>query len=87
MFLTFATIAELRSRQDDRVVLRLEREAVTRTCSGDSLKEMWAELDRVSAGYLRVGDQLLCQLGHITDPQKRCLEQLRVPLTIRLGSE
>ncbi|NCO37277.1 MAG: hypothetical protein GW892_01090 [Armatimonadetes bacterium] len=48
---------------------------------------MWAELDRVSAGYLRVGDQLLCQLGHITDQQKRCLEQLRVPLTIRLGSE
>lgn len=65
----------------------LKRDPVTRICSGDSLKEMWAELDRISAGYLRVGDQLICQLGRITDQQKRYLEQLRVPLTIRLGSE
>lgn len=66
---------------------QLERDPETRACEGDSLREMWAELDRITAGYMRVDDRLLCQIGRITPQQKHYLEELRVPLTIRLGSE
>jgi len=82
-FLAYRVLYEARRCWSEQ----LERDPDNRTCPGDSLKEMWAELDRISAGYVRVGDQLVCQLGRITDQQRRYLEELQVPLTIQLGSE
>jgi len=82
-FLAYRVLYEARQCWSEE----LARDPDDRTCPGESLKEMWAELDHLSAGYLRVGDHLVCQLGRITDRQKRYLEELQVPLTITLGSE
>ena len=80
-FLAYRVIQEARKRW----AKELERDPVTRECEGDSLREMWAELDRITAGYLRVGDEVRCQVGRITDQQKHYLEELRAPVRIRLG--
>ena len=81
-FLAYRVIYEARKRW----AKELERDPVTRECEGDSLREMWAELDRITAGYVRIGNELRCQVGRITERQKHYLEELRAPVRIRLGS-
>lgn len=82
-FLAYRVIYEARKRW----ACELERDPITRECDGDSLREMWATLDRITAGYVCVANETLCQVGRITPVQKRYLEELRAPVQIRLGSE
>lgn len=82
-FLAYRVLYEARQRW----ACELERDSVTRECDGDSLREMWAALDRITAGYVCVANETVCQVGRITPAQKRYLEELRVPVKIRLGRE
>jgi hypothetical protein len=82
-FLAYRVIYEARKRWASE----LERDPITRECDGDSLREMWATLDRITAGYVSVANETVCQVGRITPVQKHYLEELRVPVQIHLGRE
>jgi transposase len=82
-FLAYRVIYEARQRW----ACELERDPITRECDGDSLQEMWAALDKITAGFLSVADEAVRQVGRVTPVQRRYLEELRVPVQIRLGRE
>ena len=57
----------------------LERDEHNRECEGGSLREVWEDLGRFSVGYLKVGDQLIHQVGEPSEEQVKILWLLGVP--------
>ena len=59
----------------------LKREENNHHCKGKSLREIWEDLKRFSIGYLKIGEELIHQIGKPTETQSKILNLLGINLT------
>jgi transposase len=59
----------------------LDRDQHSRECEGNSLREIWDALKKLSIGHLSIAGIESEQLGEITKDQKNILKTLRTPIT------
>lgn len=74
--LAYLVVHESRRRLSDF----LKRDAQTRQCEGDSLREIWKELSKVKIGVLKIGAKNVEQLNPLSTFQKQLLKALGAPL-------
>ena len=56
----------------------LKREENNHHCKGKSLREIWEDLKRYSIGYLKIGEELIHQIGKPTETQSKILNLLGI---------
>jgi len=56
----------------------LKREENNHHCEGKSLREIWEDLKRFSIGYLKIGEELIHQIGEPTETQSKILDLLGI---------
>ena len=56
----------------------LKREENNHHCKGKSLREIWEDLKRYSIGYLKIGKELIHQVGKPTETQSKILNLLGI---------
>ena len=59
----------------------LIRDSDTRECEGNSLREVWDTLKKVTIGRIKIADMVNEQMSHLTKDQREILKLLHAPIT------